>query len=29
VFPFDGDKMLVEKLYSDVSPLLPFMPWLQ
>ena len=29
VFPFDGDKMLVEKLYSDVTPLLPFMPWLQ
>jgi hypothetical protein len=29
VFPFDGDQLLVEKLYSDVSPLLPFMPWLQ
>ncbi len=29
VFPFDGDKLLVEKLYSDVSPLMPFMPWLQ
>ncbi len=28
VFPFDGDRMLVEKLYSDVTPLLPFMPWL-
>ncbi|MDQ1429570.1 MAG: hypothetical protein QOF40_172 [Actinomycetota bacterium] len=29
VFPFDGDQLLVEKLYSDVSPLMPFMPWLQ
>jgi hypothetical protein len=29
IFPFDGDRMLVEKLYSDVSPLLPFLDWLQ
>jgi hypothetical protein len=29
IFTFDGDRMLVEKLYSDVSPLMPFMPWLQ
>jgi hypothetical protein len=29
IFTFDGDAMLVEKLYSDVSPLLPFMPWLE
>jgi hypothetical protein len=29
IFTFDGDQMLVEKLYSDVSPLMPFMPWLQ
>jgi hypothetical protein len=28
IFPFDGDKMLSEKLYADVSPLVPFMPWL-
>ena len=28
IFPFDGDKLLAEKLYSDVSPLVPFMPWL-
>ncbi|MEO6500296.1 MAG: hypothetical protein ABIQ09_00105 [Jatrophihabitantaceae bacterium] len=23
-----GDKMLAEKLYADVSPLVPFIPWL-
>jgi hypothetical protein len=28
IFPFDGDQMLSEKLYADVSPLVPFMPWL-
>ena len=28
VFTFEGDKMLAEKLYADVSPLVPFMPWL-
>ena len=28
IFPFDGDQMLAEKLYADVSPLVPFMPWL-
>jgi limonene-1,2-epoxide hydrolase len=28
VFLFDGDKMHTEKLYADVSPLVPFMPWL-
>ena len=28
VFPFDGDGLIVERLYADVSPLLPFMPWL-
>lgn len=28
IFPFDGDKLISEKLYADVSPLLPFMPWL-
>jgi len=28
VFLFDGDRLLCEKLYADVSPLLPFMPWL-
>lgn len=28
VFLFDGEKLLCEKLYADVSPLLPFMPWL-
>lgn len=25
---FDGDEMHTEKLYADVSPLVPFMPWL-
>ena len=28
VFLFDGDAMHTEKLYADVSPLVPFMPWL-
>jgi len=28
VFPFDGDQLISEKLYADVTPLLPFMPWL-
>lgn len=28
VFTFDGDQMLAEKLYADVAPLVPFMPWL-
>ena len=28
VFLFDGDQMHTEKLYADVSPLVPFMPWL-
>jgi limonene-1,2-epoxide hydrolase len=28
VFLFDGDGMHTEKLYADVSPLVPFMPWL-
>jgi hypothetical protein len=28
VFVFDGDRMRTEKLYADVSPLVPFMPWL-
>lgn len=28
IFLFDGDQLLCEKLYADVSPLLPFMPWL-
>ena len=28
IFPFDGDQMLSEKLYADVAPLVPFMPWL-
>lgn len=28
IFLFDGDRLLCEKLYADVSPLLPFMPWL-
>jgi limonene-1,2-epoxide hydrolase len=28
VFTFEGDRMLAEKLYADVSPLVPFMPWL-
>ena len=28
VFPFDGDRLILERLYADVSPLLPFMPWL-
>jgi hypothetical protein len=28
LFPFDGDQLISEKLYADVSPLLPFMPWL-
>jgi hypothetical protein len=28
VFTFEGDQMLAEKLYADVTPLLPFMPWL-
>ena len=26
--PFDGDAMHTEKLYADVTPLVPFMPWL-
>ena len=29
LFPFDGDALISEKLYADVSPLLPFMPWLE
>ncbi|HEY5821713.1 MAG TPA: nuclear transport factor 2 family protein [Propionibacteriaceae bacterium] len=28
VFLFDGEDMHTEKLYADVSPLVPFMPWL-
>lgn len=28
IFLFDGDRLLCEKLYADVSPLLPYMPWL-
>jgi len=28
VFPFEGDQLISEKLYADVTPLLPFMPWL-
>ena len=28
IFVFDGDKLLCEKLYADVSPLLPNLPWL-
>lgn len=28
VFLFDGDRMHTEKLYADVAPLVPFMPWL-
>ena len=28
VFLFDGDAMHTEKLYADVTPLVPFMPWL-
>lgn len=28
VFLFDGDGMHTEKLYADVTPLVPFMPWL-
>jgi hypothetical protein len=28
VFLFDGEAMHTEKLYADVSPLVPFMPWL-
>jgi limonene-1,2-epoxide hydrolase len=29
LFPFEDDKLVLEKLYADVTPLLPFMPWLQ
>jgi hypothetical protein len=29
LFPFEGDALISEKLYADVTPLLPFMPWLQ
>jgi hypothetical protein len=28
VFLFDGEAMHTEKLYADVAPLVPFMPWL-
>lgn len=28
IFTFDGDQLLCEKLYADVSPLLPNLPWL-
>jgi hypothetical protein len=28
LFLFDGDQLRCEKLYADLSPLLPFMPWL-
>ena len=28
VFLFDGADMHTEKRYADVSPLVPFMPWL-
>ena len=28
IFTFDGDRMLVEKLYADMAPLLPFLDFL-
>jgi len=29
IFPFDGDRLLVEKLYADMSPLLPYLDFLE
>jgi hypothetical protein len=29
VFPFDGDQLLIEKLYADMSPLLPYLDFLE
>jgi SnoaL-like domain len=29
IFPFAGDQLLVEKLYADMSPLLPYLDFLE